>query len=486
MTICVVAEGCYPYVVGGVSSWIDSIIKSFPEYDFKIVAILADRSYRAKFVYELPENVKSVTEVYLSDLEYTQMTRNHKSEVRLSQKEKNALNSLVSGQVDRWDEIFELFRKKVSINDILMGPDFLDAVTRVYQAGNTDAVFTDFLWTMRSMYLPLFFSLECDLPKADLYHCAATGYSGVIGSMAKYFFHCPLLISEHGIYTREREEEIIRAEWVKGIYKDIWIRQFRKMSQLAYDRADVVTSLYGHARQLQLELGCPPEKTMLTPNGIDPAKYADIPGKPEEDRDFTVFGAILRIAPIKDVLTLIRAFSLAKKRKPDIKLYICGPWDEEEDYAKSVFEMVKDMDLKDVVFTGRISVPAFIGRMDCLVLTSISEGQPLTILEGFAAKKPCIATDVGDCRGLIEGEDGDTFGKAGIVTHIMHSEETAEAMITIRDNPEMRKTMGENGYRRLMSGFTLKDMKKRYGDLYEKFQNDIWERRNNGGDRNKA
>ena len=82
----------------------------------------------------------------------------------------------------------------------------------------------------------------------------------MLGAMAKQRYGCGLLISEHGIYTREREEELIRAKWVEGIYKNIWIEQFRKMSQLAYDRADKVTSLYEHARELQIELGCPEEK----------------------------------------------------------------------------------------------------------------------------------------------------------------------------------------------------------------------------------
>ena len=47
-----------------------------------------------------------------------------------------------------------------------------------------------------------------------------------------------LLISEHGIYTREREEEIIKASWIRGLYKNLWIEQFAKMSLFAYQTAD--------------------------------------------------------------------------------------------------------------------------------------------------------------------------------------------------------------------------------------------------------
>ena len=57
---------------------------------------------------------------------------------------------------------------------------------------------------MRSIYLPLFITFQMELPKADLYHCVATGYAGVLGSMAKHIYGSRLLVSEHGIYTRER------------------------------------------------------------------------------------------------------------------------------------------------------------------------------------------------------------------------------------------------------------------------------------------
>ena len=70
MRICIVAEGCYPYVVGGVSSWIHSMIKIFPEYQFVVLAIVANRSLRGKFVYDLPENVVEVHELYLEDADW--------------------------------------------------------------------------------------------------------------------------------------------------------------------------------------------------------------------------------------------------------------------------------------------------------------------------------------------------------------------------------------------------------------------------------
>ena len=468
MKICIVAEGCYPYVVGGVSSWIHSIIRSFPNIEFQVLAIISNRSLSGKFAYELPQNVTQVHEVYLEDFDWEGASDKGRK-IRLSKKEYQAMRSLILNREIDWDVIFDLFQeRKFSIDKLLMGPDFYHLVKECYKTQYPHIVFSDFLWTMRSIYLPLFLVLKTKVPKADLYHCVATGYAGVLGSMAKHFYGCDLLISEHGIYTREREEEIIKAAWVAGVYKNIWIEQFKEMSMVAYEQADVVTSLYERARLLQLELGCPAKKTKVTPNGIDVERLAGLPGKKKEDEGMISVGAVLRVTPIKDVKTMIQAFSFAKEKVPNLKLWIMGPCDEDEHYAKECFDLVQALGVKDVIFTGRVDIREYLGRMDFTILTSISEGQPLTILESYAAHKPVIATDVGNCRELIYGEEEDSE-PAGILTHIMNLEEISAAMVELAENEPLRKKMGEAGYRRVMSRYKVSDMKQTYYEIYKEF-----------------
>lgn len=466
MRVCIVAEGCYPFVVGGVSSWVHSMIRLFPKTEFVILAIAANRTIRGKYAYELPENVTEVHELYLDDVDWGSK---HRRKKRLTREQYHALRSLILDQNIEWNVLFDLFQDDdVSLNDLLMGEDFLLAVTDCYRIKYSQIVFSDFLWTMRSIYLPLFLTMQMELPKADLYHCVATGYAGILGSMAKHRFGCRLLVSEHGIYTREREEELIKAKWVTGIYKNIWIDQFRKMSRLAYRESSLVTSLFEQARGLQIELGCPPEKTTVTPNGIRVENLQEIAGKQPEDEGKINIGAVLRVTPIKDVKTMIQAFSFAKAKEPRLKLWIMGPWDEDEEYAKECFELVESLQLADVEFTGRINIKDYLGRMDMTILTSVSEGQPLTILESFAAHKPVIATDVGNCYGLIYGEN-DSFGPAGMITHIMNVEEIAAAMVDMAQKTEMRLQMGENGYRRVMAKYRVEYMQKTYWDIYRDF-----------------
>lgn len=471
MKVCLIAEGCYPYVVGGVSSWIHSMINAFPQVEFSLIAILSDRSMRGKFVYELPKNLTEVYEIYLLDQDWSPKSRGLDSDkfawMKLARHHEAAIKSLVNGENVDWAGVFDLFRdQNLSINELLMSPAFLNIIRDYYKKYYSNITFSDFLWTMRSIYLPLFICMQFIPPKADIYHCVATGYSGIVGAMAKALYpKASMLVSEHGIYTREREEEIIRAHWVQGIYKDIWIQQFRKMSLCAYQYADMVTALFAYARELQIELGCPAEKTEITPNGINTDRFRSAPQKDPDDPYINV-GAILRITPIKDVKTMISAFHFAQQQEPMLKLWLMGPDDEDPTYAEECRMLIDTLKVQNVEITGRINTIDYIGKMDMTILTSISEGQPLTILESYAVKKPCIATNVGNCYGLIMGEDGDDLGAAGIVAPVMSINAIAEAILEMARDPEMRRQRGEIGYKRLMRKYKIEYMTKTYQNLY--------------------
>lgn len=463
MKICLISEGAYPYVVGGVSSWVNNLIHAFPEYEFILLSVISDKSYSKKWVYELPDNLLEIHEVYLNGSDIGRKS------VRLPEDVYDVFRGFLLDQEVDLDLIFDFFMKNkhLSLNDLLMGVDFFRITLDCYDLKYDQLVFSNFLWNMRSIYLPMLRVLSTYVPEADVYHVLSTGYAGLLGCMAKHFYHKPLLLSEHGIYTREREEELIKAKWVKDIYKDIWIKQFYKMSSLCYDRADLVISLYDQARNLEVELGCDPNKTKIIPNGV---RMSDFEGlndhKDIAEKDLIFIGAVLRVVPIKDVKTMIRAFLLAKQRVPNLRLYIMGPWDEDPEYAQECFDL-SDHD-PDIVFTGKVDVKEYLGRMDLMILTSISEGQPLTILESFSAKKPVIATDVGNCRGLIEGE-GDDLYSAGIVTRVMDVKGIADAIVILANNKVLRDQMGRVGYDRVTQKYRYEMMIDQYREVYERY-----------------
>ena len=63
MRVCIIVEGCYPYIMGGVSSWTHNLISQMKDVEFIVQAIIVDRSMRGKFRYNLPDNVISVREI---------------------------------------------------------------------------------------------------------------------------------------------------------------------------------------------------------------------------------------------------------------------------------------------------------------------------------------------------------------------------------------------------------------------------------------
>ena len=104
-------------------------------------------------------------------------------------------------------------------------------------------------------------------------------------------------------------------------------------------------------------------------------------------------------------------------------------------------------------------------------MTSISEGQPLTVLEGFAAKKPMIATNVGNCEGLIYGESDD-LGDAGIVLPVMNIGKISDAIVELASDEDRRRRMGEIGYQRVCGKYRIEYMRRTYEEIYRQMAAD--------------
>ena len=461
MKICLMVEGAYPYLRGGVSSWCNDIITKLPEHEFVIQTIAAYKADGGKFLCTLPDNVTAVSEAFLDGGD----TGNKKGRKRLTKKEYESLRALMFGDDEKWEDIFEMLQNRpISLHNLLMGPDFFRAARDFYDANYSRVAFADFLWTFRSMFLPIFTVLKCPYPQADVYHAVATGYAGVIACCAGYLYNKPVILTEHGIYTREREEEIIRAKWTKGIYKDLWIAHFYKLSSCIYNRADRIYSLFKRARETQIELGCSEEGTEVIHNGIHYAGMQGIPLK-EPDDVFVNFGAVLRVVPIKDVKTMISAFHHARETISNIRLYIMGGTNEDEDYYQECVELIEMLGTEGIIFTGHIMVKDHIGKMDVILLTSISEGQPLSLLEGMAAGKACIATRVGDCFDMLAADDPEKA--AGIVVPVMSVGKLAEAMVALAVDDNLRKRMGENGRKIVLDSYLDTMMIDKYRAAYD-------------------
>lgn len=308
--------------------------------------------------------------------------------------------------------------------------------------------------------------MNTDMPEADLYHSVSTGYAGVAGSVASRIYDKPYIITEHGIYTREREEEIIKSKWIKSYLKDIWIDFFYTLSRCSYNYGTKVITLFNKNREIEIELGCAEDKIEIIQNGIDIKGFSSI--RPKEEDGIINIASVLRVVPIKDVKTMLQSFSIVSYEVKNCNFYIIGPTDEDEEYYRECVKLVKELDLKNVFFTGSVNVKDYMGMIDIMVLSSISEGQPLAILEGMACRKPFVTTNVGSCSELLYGLN-DSFGDAGIVVPVMNYIKMGNALIKLCKDKKLRDEMGNNAFKRVSAYYTLEKFIDSYKKIYKKY-----------------
>lgn len=474
MRICIFAEGSYPYITGGVSSWIQTLVTAMSQHEFIIYAIGAEEKNKGKFKYILPPNIVEIKEVFLDS--YLNDKGSKGKKIIITSKERETIEKLISGEPFEWKYLFDFIFKneKSTVSEFLLSKECYDIICKVAEEKYPYIAFNDLFWTIRSMFLTLLEVIKNGVPEADIYHSVSTGYAGVMASVGKYLYNKPLILTEHGIYTREREEEIIKADWVQGYFKDTWIKYFYNLSKCAYDYSDVAISLFERNRFIQMELGCDEAKTFVIPNGIKNNTFEGIALNKKEDGYINV-GAILRIVPIKDVKTIIQGFAVASEQLSNIRLYIMGPTEENEMYYEECVGLVEALNMKNIIFTGQINVKDYIVNMDILLLGSISEGMPLAVLEGMAAKKPHVLTDVGSCRELMFGRN-DSFGEAGIVIPVMDYQALGNSIVKLCKNKKLREEMGNNAFERVSNIYTLDSFINSYKDIYEKeVKKQLWQ-----------
>lgn len=477
MKIALILEGSYPYIYGGVSSWAHQLVTALSEIEFSIISIMPSSKEQYAMKYKLPGNVSNLHTVYLEDfmkLNPIQKPMDRRIPFYLKQE----VSKLLSFEDNvNWKTTLQFFGDRKKSQDavaFLKSKIFWEHLVAQYRSENQSDDFNKFFWSLISMYLPFLNILQTDLPEADIYHTISTGYAGLLGLSCKAKYNKPLLITEHGIYTREREEEIIKSKWMDSEYKKLWMRYFNFIALGVYNNAERIISLFGKARDIQVELGADPSKTLVIPNGVN-AKNFDLEQK---DNTGLIVASVLRIVPIKDVKTLLRAFRIVNTDIPETKLLLIGPYEEDLSYYQECKALAKLLDISDKVsFLGLQNIKDYLPNIDVLVLTSISEGQPLSMLEGMAAGIPMVATDVGSCRELLEGADGDEYGSAGIITQPVSPQETANAILTILRDKDLRMHMGIAGRKRVENYYTMENLFGSYRKLYIEVYNNFSEQK---------
>ncbi len=485
--VCLILEGTYPFVLGGVSSWVHDLILNQSHLTFHLLALSAPNSER-KFVYDVPDNVLSLTVIELQKVKSGAFSLNKKKSKYLFENLEIHLTDLLledaiemktlQGIID----VFYKFQGKLGREILLDSEESWNMLLRMYNSTMSDTSFIDYFWSWRTLFGGLYSILLGEYPQAKCYHSLCTGYAGLFLARINLETEKKCLLTEHGIYTNERRIEIASADWLNDQkafslsvnkskkekeLRDFWTDTFSGYSLLCYQCCEYIATLYGGNKSLQIEEGADPAKCKVIANGIDLERFFKIKRERRVPQTIALIG---RVVPIKDVKTYIRAVSALRKIIPDIQALILGPFNEDEDYHEECLELVRLENLsKNLTFTGSVNIDDYMPFIDVIVLTSVSEAQPLVILEAGATGIPSVATDVGACREMIYGRSDEEphLGAGGRITHLSSPADTANALAELLLNPDIYESCSKAIKERVIKYYNKKDQHLAYKKLYD-------------------
>lgn len=503
--VCLILEGTYPYVMGGVSSWLHQLIERMPGVRFGIVYFGARSDQLRVPKYKLPPNVVSFQETFLFD----NVELGRRSERPVPAEQAAGMRELLGVLHADWggtraplgfDEARAAGRALAAAFPELAGDrSWLDSlgnaacwrmITEDYaRLGDPKVSFVDFFYNWRSAHIPLVRALETRIPRAWVYHSISTGYAGIAAAHAAHAHGSPLLLTEHGIYAHEREIELSEAQWMSqgspsfpltqagvAALRGWWIQYFKNLSRVTYGLASQVVALYEGNRLRQLRDGCAPERAHVIPNGISPKLEGVRRRRPAwghkqgKDADVFVLAFVGRVVAIKDVKTLIKTVHRLRELHPRVLCRVYGPTDEDPAYFAECQELVRVFGLESCLsFEGRRDIMEIYGEVDAVILSSIGEAQPLALLEANSAGLPVISTRVGCCDDLLNGFTAEdrAIGPSGFVVPVGDFEALAAQTHRLIRDPALWDALAQAGMERVRRFYRESDLISRYETMYQ-------------------
>lgn len=485
--ICLILEGTYPFAGGGVTHWVSELIRFFPNYGFAIIFLGTSAEDYHGFHSPLFDNVVHLEAHYIFERSKPPPHNAPNIEPEVMQKIKTMHDKFKDYKTGHAciPELFDLMGDQSQINEVMFtrSKESWDMLLKSYSDSYSDQSFFDYFWGVRSLHRPFWelSKIVDNIPKVKVLHSASTGYAGFVGALLQNKYQLPYILTEHGIYAKERWIELMGSYFFKYIVQqnesldshkgllDIWTNFFIVLSKFAYANANPVISLFEGYRQRQITDGARPETTRIISYGIDFNKFYYLDKNLNQNKPVIAF--IGRIVPIKDVKTIIRAAALIISRIPNAEVWLVGTLEEDKEYAANCRNLVSMLNLEDkILFLGEKPVMDEIyPNIDLLIMASISEGSPFVILESFAVGIPVITTDVGGCRELIEGknEEDRALGLAGRLVELADADSMANFATELLTSDILWKEAQQAAVQRVRKYYSMEKLVEIYGLIYQ-------------------
>lgn len=469
MRIALLTEGSYPTSHGGVSLWCDQLTTGLGEYEFEIHAIVATGT--EPVVWELPPNVVGVE---LSPLWGTTPKRSAtRGETRRFLR---TFDQMLTAMLDPGEgavqefigalQGFLPFAQAQQLPGLLTSPKVIDTVLErwrhrpapgrpVDEDSDVPAPTVADAVTAIGLLDHFLRPLGAPIPRADLCHAVSNGLACLAAFSAKWTHGVPFLLTEHGLYLRERYLEYRASDYTFAV-RGFVLRFLRLLTAASYIVADFITPGSDYNRRWALRHGATEDRVRPVYNGVDPSAFGEAP-----EPSAPVLSWAGRIAPIKDVESLIRAFALVRRQIPDARLRLFGSAPPgNEDYRARCVQLIADLGLAGAaVFEGRVDdiVDAYHAGQ-AVVLSSSSEGFPYTVIEAMTSGRATVSTDVGGVR--------EAVGDTGLIVPARDPQALADACVQILTDHDLRHRLALAARARALQHFTLEQFLAVYREIY--------------------
>ncbi|SDI66068.1 GT4 family glycosyltransferase PelF [Nonomuraea jiangxiensis] len=462
-----VSEGTYPFAMGGVSVWMDQLIRGMPEHTWDVVTMTVDGAERP--VWDLPPNLGRIVSVPLWKARPRRSTRAPGPEFAdiYGRFLEMVLTPAVmgAGSEEFLSVLESLYRYAHDGGDLVGALTANDSLTQLMDAwywNRTDGLNLADAITAGDLMGHMLRPLSEPPPRTDLVHVAMNGLSPLMAMTAKWQYGTPIVLSEHGVYLRERYLQYV-DEPVSHAVRVLLLSFFRRLVAAAYVAADRIAPHSSYNRRWQIRNGADPGRIRIMYNGVDPADFPPA----EADPEVPTIVFMGRVDPLKDLHTLIRAFAVVRDKLPDARLRMFGGVPAgNESYHQSCLDLIDELDLAGAAtFEGRVSTPVLAYHSGHVIaLTSISEGFPYSVVEAMACGRAVLCTNVG---GVAEA-----VAEAGMVVPPRDHVAVADATVRLLEDPALRSRLGALARARVLERFTLQQSLDDYRAVYAELLGD--------------
>ena len=230
--------------------------------------------------------------------------------------------------------------------------------------------------------------------------------------------------------------------------------------------SDRVTAVGAFVKQaLEDNEGIAPGRVRVVYNGIDPDEHGPDPAARVKVRqelqvgpDEPVILQVARFHSVKDHATALRGFAVALTQHPDALLVLVGDGPE----RPRIEALIKELGIghRTRLMGVRGDVPRLMAAGDLFMLSSLSEGISVTLLEAMGAELPIVATDVGGNGEVVE------HMRTGLLSPREDHQALGENISVILGDRSMARKMGQAGIEKLHKQFTQNKMHESYAGIY--------------------